>query len=77
MPARSPGPLASLCGGRRCSGQRAEDGADGAGVEALQAEGEGDQLVESFGHTFQPDSFQDGDVVAETGEVGRKIPGVE
>lgn len=52
-----------------------QDGADGAGVETEEAEGEGDELKDSFGDFLQDDPFEDREVVLEAGLVGGEIFG--
>src|SRR5205823_3948312 len=56
--------------------ERAQDRADGAGVEGFEGEGEGDELVIAGGHILEVQAFEDGDVVSEDGGVGREVFGV-
>lgn len=54
---------------RSAAGEGAEDGADGAGVEADEFEGEGDEFVRALGDAAEDEAFEDGDFVFEDGVV--------
>ena len=59
------------------SGNRAQDGADGAGVETGEPEGQGDEFVEAGGDVVKDEAFEDREVMSQAGVVGGEVLGVE
>ena len=51
----------------KLSGESAENRADGAGVEAFELEGKGDEFVRALGYALQHDALEDRHVVTEAG----------
>jgi hypothetical protein len=70
-----PGYVPSAAGPPSRVHRTAQDRPDRAGIEAHQAQGQGDQFVAARGDMVQDQPFQDGHVVGQTALVDRQILG--